>query len=102
MTQLIGAFFSAVLLFNAIPHLVQGICGKRHMSPFSVSSHAVTNVLWGWINLVAGAMLGRACQWEAWHAAPWVAFCAGGMAVSVYLAAFWSNPDARLPWHKDA
>ena len=34
MTGLIGAFFSAALLFNAIPHLVQGICGKRHMSPF--------------------------------------------------------------------
>ncbi len=101
MMQLIGAFFSAALLFNAIPHLVMGITGKRHMSPFSASSHAVTNVFWGWMNLVAGALLGRACHWETWHASSWVAFCAGGLVLSVYLAAFWSNPDARLPWHKD-
>jgi len=100
MTPLIGAFVSAVLLFNAVPHLVQGICGKRHMTPFSVKSHAVTNVLWGWANLLAGVVIARAVHWEAWNASPWVAFCAGGIIVSLYLAAFWSKPDARLPWHK--
>ena len=101
MTQAIGAFFSAALLFNAIPHLVQGICGKRHMSPFSVHSHAVTNVVWGWINLVFGVLIGRACHWDAWPASSWIAFGAGGLSVSLYLAIFWSNPNARLPWHKD-
>lgn len=101
MTQLIGAFFSAALLFNAIPHLVQGICGKKHMSPFSIQSSAVTNVLWGWGNLLVGVLIGRASHWEAWTASSWIAFGAGGVGLSVYLALFWSNPDARLPWHKD-
>lgn len=101
MTQLIGAFFSAALLFNAIPHLVQGICGKKHMSPFSVQSSAATNVLWGWGNLLVGVLIGRASHWEAWTASSWIAFGAGGVGLSVYLALFWSNPDARLPWHKD-
>jgi hypothetical protein len=100
MTNLIGAFFSAALLFNAIPHLVQGICGKRHMSPFSVESSAVTNVLWGWTNLVGGVLIARGCDWESWTASPWISFAAGGLTVSVYLAVFWSNPNARLPWHK--
>jgi len=99
MTQLIGAFVSALLLFNTMPHLVQGICGRRHMTPFSAKSHAVTNVIWGWINLLAGVFLARPCHWENWSASSWVAFCAGGLAVSLYLAAFWSNPEARLPWH---
>ena len=101
MTELIGAFFSAALLFNAIPHLVQGICGKKHMSPFSAESSAVTNVLWGWGNLVVGGLIGRASQWEAWTTSSWIAFGAGGLSVSLYLALFWSNPNARLPWHKD-
>jgi hypothetical protein len=100
MMQYMGAFFSAVLLFNTIPHLVQGICGKRHMSPFSTKSHPVTNVIWGWINLVAGVWLGRACHWESWDVSLWITFSGGGLLVSVYLAAFWSNPEARLPWHK--
>ena len=100
MTHLFGAYLSAALLFNATPHLVQGICGKRHMSPFSVESHAVTNVLWAWTNLVAGVLIGRACHWEAWAASSWIAFGAGGLSVSLYLALFWSNPNARLPWHK--
>lgn len=100
MLQILGAVVSGVLLFNAIPHLVQGICGKRHMTPLAPESSALTNVIWGWINLVAGALLGRACAWDAWGLGGWAAFCVGGIGVSVYLAVFWSNPNARLPWHR--
>lgn len=97
---MLGAFFSGVLLFNAIPHLVQGICGKQHMSPLSAKSSAAVNVVWGWVNLLAGVLLARACSWETWDTAGWALFCAGGFGVSLYLALFWSNPNARLPWHK--
>ena len=38
MIRLVEAFFSAILLFNAIPHLAQGICGESHMIPFGVGS----------------------------------------------------------------
>ena len=77
--------------YVAIAFGVLGLAAPRLLQP----------VFWGWMNLVAGALLGRACHWETWHASSWVAFCAGGLVLSVYLAAFWSNPDARLPWHKD-
>ncbi len=100
VAQIIGVFISAVLLFNAVPHLIQGICGKKHMTPFSARSGAAANVLWGWCNLVAGGLLARAFHRETWHTGTWAVFCAGGVFISLFLAVFWSNPEARLPWHK--
>jgi len=99
--QMLAAVASGLLFFNAVPHLVQGICGREQMTPFARKSSALVNVLWGWINLVAGALVARAASWEAWGAGAWIGFVAGGFAVSAYLAVFWSNPEARLPWHRD-
>jgi hypothetical protein len=98
--NIIGSFFSAIFLFNAIPHLVQGICGRRHMTPFSPESSAAVNVIWGWINLVIGALLAHISYSHEWSLGSCIAFCVGGFSVSIYLAIFWSNPDARLPWHR--
>ena len=52
-----GAF-----LINAIPHLVNGLSGRRFPSPFASppgvgESPAVLNVLWGFTNLVVGYVL---------------------------------------------
>lgn len=99
MAQEIAAFITGLLIFNAVPHLVQGICGKKHMTPFSPKSSAWTNVVWGWINLVAGVIVGAIFQCCQGGLTVWIAFGAGGFAVSLYLSLFWSNPDARLPWH---
>jgi hypothetical protein len=100
MLKLVGAFFAGIFLFNALPHMVQGICGKRHMTPFSPLSSAVMNVIWGWINIVLGVLIVK--RW--WPVDElilwWGSFLLGGFVISVYLAVFWSNPDARLPWHK--
>ena len=101
MLELIGAFISGLFLFNAIPHMVQGICGKNHMTPFSRKSRPIVNVIWAWVNLIIGllilnAALPPACSW-VWAGA----FLLGGLVISLYLAVFWSNPEARLPWHKD-
>jgi hypothetical protein len=100
MLKLVGAFFAGIFLFNALPHMVQGICGKRHMTPFSPLSSALMNIIWGWINIVLGVLIVKV-WWPVdelvlW----WGSFLLGGFVISVYLAIFWSNPDARLPWHK--
>ena len=100
MVQMIGSLIAGVLLFNAVPHLVQGICGKRHMSPLARESSAAVNVVWAWINLVVGALMARASHCGTWGTAEWAAFVIGGFGVSIYLAIFWSNPDARLPWQR--
>lgn len=96
---LVAAFISGMLLLNAVPHLVQGICGKSHMTPFARKSSAWVNIVWAWGNIVAGIAVGgffNCCQQGP---AAWAAFGLGGFVISLYLAIFWSDPDARLPWH---
>jgi len=100
MIQLLGALFAGIFFFNAIPHLVRGICGKRHMTPFSPSSSPAVNVVWSWINIVIGGLILKALPCETWTCSMYIAFCAGGFLTSVSLAIFWTNPEARLPWHK--
>jgi len=100
MEQLVAAFFSAALLFNAIPHLVRGICGKSHMTPFGVSSSPATNVVWAWVNLVVGVLIWKFLVTVTPTLSVWVAFGLGGFVTSLGLAIFWTNPRARLPWHR--
>jgi len=59
---ILAYFFGGAFLANAIPHFVSGVMGKPFQSPFAkppgkgLSSSSV-NVLWGFINLVAGYLL---------------------------------------------
>jgi hypothetical protein len=51
--------FAGVLLINAVPHLVNGLSGRRFPTPFASppgvgESSALVNVLWGFANLVVG------------------------------------------------
>lgn len=100
MLPIIAAFVSGLLLFNAVPHMVRGICGKSHMTPFARRSGPVVNVIWAWINILVGLVILQAAVFPCsrWCAG---AFFLGGIVISVYLSAFWSNPEARLPWHRD-
>jgi hypothetical protein len=100
MGESVLTFISGVLLFNAIPHLVRGICGDRHMTPFSRTSSAVTNVIWAWINIVIGGWLLMSVTAFNPAAGKVASFAAGAFILSLFLAWFWSNPEARLPWHK--
>ncbi len=45
-------FFAGALLANAVPHFVQGICGKKFPTPLALlqgvkESSALVNVIWG-------------------------------------------------------
>src|SRR6266849_6177807 len=58
----IAWLFAGAILANAIPHIVQGICGNRFQTPFASprgvgESSAVINVIWGFANLAIGGML---------------------------------------------
>src|ERR1700739_2006331 len=55
-------FFAVPFLANAIPHIVQGICGNRFQTPFASSpsigeSSAIVNVIWGFANVAIGGGL---------------------------------------------
>ena len=58
----ISYFFGGVFLTNAVPHLVSGVMGRPFQSPFAKPrgvglSSSTLNVIWGFINLVAGYVL---------------------------------------------
>ena len=101
MADLIKVFFSGIFLFNAIPHLVQGICGKRNMTPFSQKSSPAINVIWGWVNLLIGGWLFTNLDAKMLTGTTITAFCLGGFIISLCLSIFWSNPNAKLPWHNN-
>jgi hypothetical protein len=55
-------FFGGAFLANAIPHFVSGLMGRAFQSPFARPSgeglsSSTVNVLWGFLNLVAGYVL---------------------------------------------
>lgn len=55
----VAHFFAGVFLANSIPHLVNGVSGRRFQSPFASppgvgESSALINVLWGFANLCIG------------------------------------------------
>jgi len=55
-------FLGGAFLANGVPHFVQGTCGNPFQSPFAKpsgvgESSPLSNVLWGFGNLVAGVLL---------------------------------------------
>ncbi len=85
-------FFAGAFLANGVPHFVQGMSGHWFQSPFAKppgvgESSPLSNALWGFGNLVAGALLlvyfypVGATAWIGW-----VAFGAGALALAVQLS----------------
>ena len=85
-------FLSGMFLANGVPHFVQGVSGAPFQSPFAKppgvgESSPLSNVLWGFGNLVAGAVLLH-FFWPSGNtpAAGWVVLGAGALGMSIQLA----------------
>jgi hypothetical protein len=60
--DLVSYLFGGAFLANAVPHAVSGMMGRPFQSPFAKPpgqglSSSTVNVLWGFVNLVAGYLL---------------------------------------------
>lgn len=60
--QVVAYFFSGAFLVNSVPHLINGLSGRRFPTPFASppgqgESSPMVNVLWGSLNLVVGYLL---------------------------------------------
>jgi hypothetical protein len=58
----VAHLFAGAVLINTIPHLVNGLSGRRFPSPFASppgvgESSAVINAMWGFTNLIIGYIL---------------------------------------------
>lgn len=105
--ELLWYFFAGFFAWNGIPHMVKGITGQTHMTPFARVSSPVLNVIWGFCNVVTTLFVLGLASGNGGLTLPWDAnltginlwvFLAGALIVGVFLASFWSNPKAKLPW----
>ena len=108
--QILLDFFAGAFAANAIPHLVKGITGQRHMTPFARSSSAAVNVVWAFLNILVSLLLLELASQRGFFSLPaatelagfsLLSFLAGAFVTALWLAIFWSDPNARLPWHRD-
>ncbi|WP_323118918.1 hypothetical protein [Burkholderia alba] len=84
-------FFAGLLLCNCIPHLVRGLCGLPFPTPFATprgvgDSSARTNLLWGFVNLVAGLAILSRYPVTLRFDMPLTALLAGGLVAGLYLS----------------
>ena len=68
--EYVAYFFGGAFLVNSVPHLVNGLSGRRFPSPFASppgkgESSPTVNVLWGAFNLIVGYLL--VCQVGEFH-----------------------------------
>ena len=85
-------FFAGAFLANAIPHLVNGISGNPFQSPFASPpgvglSSSMSNVLWGFVNIVVGYLLVcRVGNFDLRKTPHVLTFGAGALVMAVMLA----------------
>jgi ABC-type cobalamin transport system permease subunit len=99
----LGWFLAGVFLTNAIPHIVQGICGNRFQTPFARppavgESSAEVNVLWGFCNLAIGIALLYIFLPQL--PPPWTLCAAalvGGLVIALYLARHFGKVRTEAP-----
>jgi len=88
-------FLSGAFLANGVPHFVQGISGAPFQSPFAKppgvgESSPLSNVLWGFGNLLAGILLLHYfCPGNV--VAGWIAFGAGALLLSVQMSVYFGK-----------
>lgn len=102
--ELLFGFLSGMFLTNSIPHLVTGVNGKTHMTPFAKDSSAMVNVIWAFVNIVAGVWLLNYSQHSitdvfAMDTFSW-SFWVGAVVMALAAAWLFGNKNARFPWFK--
>jgi hypothetical protein len=87
-------FFAGMLLTNALPHLVAGLQGAKFQSPFAKppgvgESSALSNVYWGFANLVGGVAL--LAHFGPASLLGWLVVLAGGLAIGTQLSIYFGK-----------
>jgi hypothetical protein len=96
--QYVAVFFSGAFFANAVPHFVQGVSGNKFPTPFGKPpgkglSSAMTNVLWGLLNLILGYLLFLRAPIDSGHPVSLIIFFIGVVALSVMAAKNFPNRD---------
>lgn len=102
--ELVFAFLAGMFITNSIPHIVSGVVGNKHMTPFAKNSSALVNIGWGYVNFVFGAFIFNLSGMDLNNVMSFdnysVAFLLGSFVMALASAWLFSNPNARFPWFK--
>lgn len=102
--NLLFAFLAGMFVTNAVPHVVSGVTGNRHMTPLAKESSALVNVVWGFVNLLLGLWLfqlsGATVEELVSLDTVSLTFWLGSFLLGLTAAWLFSNPNARFPWFK--
>ena len=87
----VACFFAGAFLANVVPHFFHGISGDPFPTPFAKPpgrglSSPTVNVIWAWVNLIAGYLLFRAGHVSSENPATLVVLLAGIMVISTILS----------------
>ena len=103
--MIIRAFFAGFFIFNCLPHLVKGITGETHMTPFKRVSSPFLNIFWAFVNLVIGILIigfdSATGALNTLRGVEFWTFILGGFLLSLSAGWLFGRPNAKLPWHKD-
>lgn len=100
--SLLFGFLAGMFLINGIPHLVKGITGQTHLTPFGKVSSAKVNVVWAFVNFLLAAWVLNASSrtisgvlsFDSYS----LSFFAGALVMALADAWLFSKPNAKLPW----
>ena len=102
---LLYSLLAGMFLFNGVPHLIKGIIGQTHMTPFKRVSSPILNVIWAFINFLVGLYFmnlsgGNFNSIINLDTFSW-SFIVGALFMTLADAWLFSKPNAKFPWHKD-
>jgi hypothetical protein len=96
-------FLAGAFLANGVPHFVQGISGAPFQSPFASppgvgESSPLSNMLWGFANLVAGTLLLH-FFWPQGRAVVvgWIVVGFGVLVMGAQMSTYFGKVRARKP-----
>lgn len=95
--QCVAYFFGAVFFFNSIPHLTNGVSGRKFQTVFAKPpgkglSKPKENIYWGWINLaVAYVLIFQVGDFDFHRIEYALSFGAGGFLCSLGIANYFAR-----------
>ena len=85
------SFLAGLLAANGAPHLIKGLVGQKHQTPFGKSSSAIVNVCWGWANVVVAVVFLYLGHVSAHEYRALAFFAVGALLMNLFNTIVWSK-----------
>jgi hypothetical protein len=96
----VEGFLAGLFLANFVPHFVHGISGDPFPTPFAKPpgkglSSPTLNVLWAFLNLVAGYFLARTARVFSGESVSLMVFFSGIVVISIFMSKRFADKEKQ-------